>query len=201
MVIAGCGSGQSCTGVSDGTNTYTGYEVVTHTSFTYKLSQYVAVNVTGGTKTITASFSAGTGFPWIIVFEISGCSASPLDGHKSAYQAPAGSGTDGITTGTTTNSNQPALIVGFQYGSPASYPGTSMSFDTYGSDAGDNVAFEVTWSTEYRRVTSTGSFAATWTDGGGATVATIMAIFDEASGSTGKLTGSLVCGSLIGVLA
>jgi hypothetical protein len=179
-VVVGCGSGQTVSGVADGTNTYTSRGSVTHTAYTYKLTQFTAVNVTGGSLTITATISANTTYPWILIQEVTGASA--YDARSGAYQgATSSTSTDGITTGTATPSTQPGLVCGLVYGAGSSTPGTGFSIGTFGSDGGlPGTGYSANWATETKRITSTSAVAATWTNGNGAdTIASVMAIFDE----------------------
>lgn len=189
-VVVACGSSQSVSGVSDGTNTYVAKGTpVTHSVSVIKYSQFLAENCTAGTYTITATISANTDRPWIFVQVVTGQATTSYDTSKTAYQAATTStSTDGITTGTATISNQPNLVLGLIIGAGSSSPGTGFSFDTFGSDAPiQGTGYSQNWATEYQRTTSTGAKAATWTNGGlSDNIATLMIALDEAVAGSGK---------------
>lgn len=190
LVIVGCGSSQSVSGVSDGTNTYTAKGTpISHTGQGMKYSKFVADNVTGGTKTITATISANTAYPWIFVQEVSGQAASCWDSEGNAYFASASpTSTDGITTGNIARVAQPNLMLGLVIGAGGSSSGTGFSFGTYGSDAPSSGAGYVdSWATEYLRTTATGNKAITFSNGNsGDNVLVLGTVFSEFTSTTAK---------------
>ena len=200
-VLVATDSGISVSGVSDGTNTYTSRGSPTnHTFYGVKLSEYVAESVSGGSKTITASFSSSN-MQWIMVRQITGQAASSYDGSAIAYQPnPSSTSTDGITTGNATIANQPNLIDGIVIGAGSSSVGTGFTFDTFGGDfpiAGSG--YSANWATQYKRTTSTSAQAATWTNGNSADyILSSAMVFDEATGRVRPVGGILVGGILLG---
>ena len=184
-VIVVSPSGQSVTGISDGANTYTllGTQSNPHLGTTFTV--YKCAPTAGGSKTITAAFSATTAYPWIGV--MGATYSSGVDTFVTNYQASTGSSTDAITTGTALPSTQPGLIFGFVHGPGATSPGSGFSFDAFANDGTNGTNFSVSWSTEYKRYTSASAIAATWTEGDSpAYVTSIAVLFKESTAATAK---------------
>jgi len=205
IVVVECDTSRTVSGVSDGTNTYTQrLGPIADTSIGMRWYVFTAENVTGGSQTVTASFAGGSSaHSWMLIQEVTGQAASSYDNSQSNTQFPIGTtSTDAITTGTASNANQPALVWGFLAGPGSSTQGTGFTFGTFGSDSVNNVGGAVNWVTENKRVTATGSQAATWTAGNAAdNCMSIMVILDESTGSgvAHLVGGNLTGGVLVGV--
>lgn len=189
IVIVECDTSRTVSGISDGTNTYTNrLGPIADTASGMRWYVFTAENVTGGSMTVTASFAGGnSAHSWMLIQEITGqATPTAYDVSKSNTQFPVGStATDAITTGTASNTVQPALVWGFCADAGSTSAGTGFTFGTFGSDAVDSVGGAVNWVTENKRITATGSQAATWTTGNSSDNAmTIMVVMDEAGVST-----------------
>ena len=163
--------------LSDSHNTYTASAQSPLTNGSYYIWNFVAVNINGGSLTITATASQGNVSTPMMNYceEIGQAKASPLDGQNGATQGTAGTP---ISSGNATNSNQPALISGFDaFGNTVSV-GAAFTL----TDFGGNHGISNYWVSEHERITSTGSQAATFTQVSSYFVATAMiTIFDEAT--------------------
>lgn len=206
-VIVGGGSAQSVTGVADTVNTYTARTTQTDTDKSYKYSAFTANNVAAGAVTITATFSANTAYPWILVQEITGAATSAYDAIGGTFDGnPSVTGTDNLLCSVTAVA-QPGLALGFMCGGGTCGPGTGWSFDTFGTNAGwPTVGYTQTWNTSYKAISATGAFNCLWTNSNASdSIALICTYFDQAAAATGGsslVNGSLVNnGRLVGVLA
>ena len=141
------------------------------------------VGAAAGSTIITATFGAGvsTGLCALFMAEIAGAAVSPLDGHTGQATFGDGTPTNYLTSGNVTSTNQPALVLGLigtlggtttglPTGPITMTPGTGFSLvtnfaDTYGCQI------------ESKRVTATGTQAATWTASGTGATAVFNDIF------------------------
>lgn len=175
LVVLTRGEGGSLTvTVSDPTNgSYTQLDSATAFS-QYNWTTFIKQNVVGSTVTITATWSATNVNRGIIVLEITGATTS--GGAQAHIVATGGNSTGNMTVGTA-----PALVIGFAAGAVGS-SFTAGSGYTSGT---------VCWSSsgdshlpENKRVTSTGSQAATFTGGGSSDVFFGVVLTEAAAGIT-----------------
>jgi len=143
-----------------------------------------------GTYTVTCTFAASCSLRGIKLLEITGAkTASALDGTPAGqFQLNVGTGTDAITSGNLTTANQPAMVVGacMNYGNnrdPAAGTGFTSTRTDWSTDVGG-------CRLEYKRVTATGTQAATYTGPAIDSWITLAAAFDEAATATGVVPDS-----------
>lgn len=179
-------SAQSITSVTDGQgNTFAAEDSLVNATDGNLWSSFCAQNIVGGVSAnaITANFSASTTRRGIVVAEIRVVKAAALDGHTGQAQLGGGPGTaaDAISTGSASNATQPALI----YAAAVTNAGSGVISAGTGFTLG---AFQLSpWiptlgasmSTEYKRITSSGAQAATFTQNTGFRTMALMLIFDE----------------------
>jgi hypothetical protein len=105
--------------VMDGTNTYTQLDRYDdRTTFnsgiqgTQSVGHWYAANVQAGTYTINMAPASPTFEDWVgvVVFEITGVSANPLDGHALVIQSGIPPGTNTVTA-TVTNTNSSGILI------------------------------------------------------------------------------------------
>lgn len=177
QVLAQINSTAAIDSVADGTNTYTLLDTWVDSAQGRRYAHYVAVNVQAGNYTIVATFHFAITSGAIWVKEIGGVTTNPVDGHHGQNQATPTTGTDATTSGTATNSVQPALISGFCANSQnASFPSAGTGFTSGSSGAG---AVSASYRTESKRITTTTAVAATFTAVSNVSHNSCMAIFDE----------------------
>lgn len=121
-------------------------------------AMFYAMNVTGGTVTLTASFSAATDETRFVIHEASGLALTgALDQSLMFYQGSTGTITDGASTGNVTTTEAGEYIYGSfsaVFGSVGA-PGTGYTGRITG----------LTATSETQIQTSAGSIAATFTSG------------------------------------
>lgn len=78
-----------------------------------KFYVYAAYNVLGGANTVTITYGATTSIRPILILEVGGTAATPLDGSNKNDQTAPGTGAGAVVTGTASNTAQPALALGF----------------------------------------------------------------------------------------
>jgi hypothetical protein len=105
--------------VTDGTNTYTQLDRYDdRTTFnlgiqgTQSVGHWYAANVQAGTYTINMAPASPTFEDWVgvVVFEITGVSANPLDGHALAFQSSIPPGTNTVAAAVT-NTNSSGILI------------------------------------------------------------------------------------------
>lgn len=152
-----------------------------------RAAAFYAENVTGGSVTVTANFSASV-VGIIAIHEISGADiTSPEDGHAAQAQTNPGTGTDAVTSGDITPSADGAYIFGATFvsgGSTTPTIGTNFALR-------EQNAFRVT--TEDLIQGSAGAIAATFTTTGAIDdfITFIVAFKPPAAGGV-ALTGPIV---------
>ena len=147
-----------------------------------KLYAYTAYSSSGGANTVTFNYAVSTSFRPAYLLEIGGVLASAYDGGNNNDQTAPTTGTDLVVSGTATNANQPALIIGASVrvsstSQPAAGTGFSAQTGNWGG-AGTGWGLLV----ETKRITATGSQQATWTAAANAEHMSLMIILDEATG-------------------
>lgn len=124
---------------------------------------------------VTVDGGGASAFGVLIVHEVSGQAASPLDQGVGNEQDPAGTGTDAVTsTAKTTTTNGQYIFGGTHV---FNLPTAGTGFTTGAAVNASSVGLS-----EYRIQTSAGSIAATFTDTNGDLATTWMATFKAASG-------------------
>jgi len=171
----------SLASISDSVNGTTGWVIakqVTQSPLT--LAICYRENMAAGAVTVTATYTASASQRGIKLLEITGGKTSgSQDGTPAGqFQTGVGTGADAITSGNTTNANQPALLVGAcqNYGNNQnSAAGTGFT------------STRVDWNTdvggcriEYKTLTTTTAVAATYTGPISDSWITLAAAFDEA---------------------
>lgn len=149
-----------------------------------KTGAFAKANAGAGSTVVTTTFSIGCGYKVIAVAEISGVTASPLDGHVGGnVQNLPGTGTDAIVSGTATNATQPALVVALCYNSEGASgvtPTVGTGFTSAGS--GWALGFGVAGArVESKRVTAAGGNIAKFTSSINNHFVTHVAVFDEST--------------------
>ncbi len=106
--------GSSVSSISDGTNTYsrvTGPFYNATDPYAYEV--WEAKNVTGGTYTLTVTFSGSYSYRFLGVARYSGLDVTASAQSVRQYQANAATSTDAVTSTTLTPSSQPGMLWGF----------------------------------------------------------------------------------------
>ncbi|MGH8335955.1 MAG: hypothetical protein ACRETL_03850, partial [Gammaproteobacteria bacterium] len=145
---------------------------------------YVAVNSPGGANTVTATWAVGSSFRPLLIVEVGGVSAAPLDGKSQQDQASsANAGTDGMNSGNTAaNTNAPVLLLGFGVNL---FSSSAIAVGTGFTDQG--VVWGISASTgrlESKYLTTKQVNAATFTRGATVESFTLALVFDELATST-----------------
>lgn len=151
--------------VSDGTNTYTKRAATFSTNDTFIGIIFDAVNITGATTpTLTLTFDEALESRLIHIAEFSGLSTAPFDqANANAQDTP--SGTDAVTSGTVVTTQADELIVGGAFNTNIASPATYAAGTNF---TALQTADTTPWNrSEYRIVSSTGTYAATWTPSDG----------------------------------
>lgn len=174
-------TGTNVTGFSDSVNGGTGWsvaKVVNNAPLVVAMGwRYFS---TGQTVTVTATYNATTDHRGIKLLEVTGAvTPGALDGTPAGqFQLNVATTTDAVTSGNLTTSVQPALVIG-----------ACMNFGN-NNNAATGTGFtstRVDWNTdvggcriEYKRVTATGTQAATYTAPSIQSWITLAIAFDEA---------------------
>ncbi len=134
---------------------------------------FYAKNVVGGSKTVTATFSSTNNHPWLAIYEYSGLSTtSPLDQTAHA-QGASSSPNSGAIAGTTRANELIFSAAGF----PNSYSGTITAGSGYTLQQQDITTSRA--ATETAVVTSTGSFAGTFSVNSSTNWSAVLATFKQ----------------------
>lgn len=131
-----------------------------------KFYLYAAYNAVGGANTVTIAYAAATSIRPILLLEVGGTAAAPLDGSNHNEQATPGTGAGAVVTGTASNSAQPALAIGFSL--PLFSNSTPAAVAPYTS-AGTFWTTATTGRCESLALTTTASQQATFTASAGST--------------------------------
>lgn len=168
--------------ISDGTNTYT--RVFTQydgSALTYSI--LVAENVAAGTYTLTATWDGGTRTNRsIFAFGISGLKTTSFQTGTALWnsQATPGTGTDGVTSGTTTPTEQPACLLGWHFaGAAAGTPATGTGFTSVGTGIQFGLGLDLV-RVQHKRLTSTAGVAATATAAANSAHISMAVVLSEA---------------------
>lgn len=168
--------------IGDGTNTYdrvfTQYD---GSVLTYSI--FVAENVAAGTYTLTATWDGGTrANRSIFAFGISGLKTASFQTGTALrnVQATPGTGTDGVTSGTTTPTEQPACLLGWHFAAAAAgTPATGTGFTSVGTGLQFGTGTDLV-RVQHKRLTSTAGVAATATAAANSSHITMAVVLSEA---------------------
>jgi hypothetical protein len=200
ILIVGAGFSDLVSGVSDGTsNSYshvTGGSLANPGSSGLFYSLWECKNiVTGGSQTVTATYSSAVTQRAIAVVVATGLDTSAAAAINTTANITPGNGTDIITSGTATPGAQPAMVLGFAQDVTADFSSltagtgfTSHSLPNFSLINSGCIAI-----CEDKRVTSTSAVAATFSTaaGGGDDYAALVYIVPETStGNTGITPGA-----------
>ena len=183
--------------ISDGTNTYdrvfTQYD---GSSLTYSI--FVAEDVAAGTYTLTATWDGGTrANRSIFAFGISGLKAASFQTGSALrnVQATPGTGTDGVTSGTTTPTEQPACLLGWHFAAAAAgTPAVGTGFTSVGVGLQFGTGTDLA-RVQHKRLTSTAGVAATATAAANNTHITMALVLSEATGGATFIPRSMLLGA------
>lgn len=166
--------------VSDSVNGSWGAAVQSVDDGTKTTARFLFPNTAAGTPVVTVTYGITALNRGLWINEVRNAAVSPLDGSAGQTQASPGNGTDAITSGTATNTNQPGLILGLSFDDRtvapvAPAPGTAFIDNGAGwTFAGGNQA-----RLESKRITTTTAVAATFTGTTGVVPTTLMVLLDE----------------------
>lgn len=156
-------TGVTLTSVTDNQgNTYNLESVVTDTGYAENYCAFSRTNITNGPTVITANFSASVDFRFLVVDEFSGGSAASADerdgaAHGGQIQLAPGTGTDAVTSGSFTTTQNGDLIWGATGDTSLANAGTGFS-------AGTSDATDISKQSEFRTQATAGAgTAATFT--------------------------------------
>lgn len=167
---------------TDGTNTYAlkfaTYEASTTTNFCI----LVAENVASGTFTQTLAWGGSTRTNrGILAVGVTGVKAASYQTGAIANQASPGTGSDGVTTGNMTPTEQPACVIGAAVCSGAiATPATGTGFTSIGTAWQFGTGTDL-FRAEHQRITSTSALALTATAGTNVRHFSVAVILSEVS--------------------
>ncbi len=160
--------------VTDGTNTYTQLDRYDdRTTFnlgvqgTQSVGHWYAANVQAGTYTINMAPATPTFEDWVgvVVFEITGVSANPLDGHALVFQSSIPPGTNTVAA-TVTNTNSSGILIAVTFDDIDATAPTAPLPDSTFTDLGALWDFtkggKPAARAEYSSVSSSGAHTATF---------------------------------------
>ena len=179
-------AGTTTVTVSDGASYTQAGSYTRDTVNTQMSSVFYLENAGSGSHTVTATLSSARDYRRIRVIEISGLQiSSSLDGAVSAYQASPGTGTDGISAANISlNTNANNFLLGLTQNTGDVDPGSgTLSAGTNYTISGTNRILGV----ESRSVTSTGTYAATFTQSSNFSATTHLVQFKEAGGAPKRM--------------
>jgi len=151
---------------TDGTNTYTLRQALYDATTTANFCILVAENVAAGTFTPTLGWDGSTRpNRGIYAIPVSGLKAASYQIGAIAVQASPGTGTDGVTTGNMTPTEQPACVIGGVInGGGTATPATGTGFTSVGTGWQFGTGTDL-FRAEHQRITSTSALALTATAG------------------------------------
>ena len=127
--------------VSDGTNTYTKLGTPLRSSTTTRSSQlFVALNVVGGTYTITGTYSGATPFRDVAIWRYTGIASIAAVQGQSGLDMGSSGVPDDVRSGLITPTAQPALLWGSTVSETTPAPTTGTGFTSRGVMAALNTA-------------------------------------------------------------
>lgn len=176
---------------SDGTNTYTLRHATYDSGSTANYCIFVAENVSAGSFTPTMSWGGSTRTNrGIYAIPVSGLKAASYQTGAIAVQASPGTGTDGVTTGNMTPTEQPACVIGgVTNGGSVNTPAAGTGFTSIGTSWQFGSGTDL-FRAEHQRITSTSALALTMTAGADVKHFSVAVILSEtgAGGSPATLS-------------
>lgn len=179
---------------SDGTNTYTLRHATYDSTSTTNYCIFVAENVSAGSFTPSMSWGGSTRTNrGIYAIPISGLKAASYQTGAVAVQATPGTGTDGVTTGNMTPTEQPACVIGgVANGGSVNTPATGTGFTSIGTAWQFGTGTDL-FRAEHQRITSTSAIALTMTAGANVRhFSTAVILSEEAAGGGGSVARRLL---------
>ena len=166
---------------SDGTNTYSLKFATYDATTTANYCIFVAENVSSGSFTPSVSWGGSTRINRaIFAVPVSGLKAASYQTGAINVQASPGTGTDGVTTGNMTPTEQPACVIGgVANGGSVNTPAAGTGFTSIGT------AWQFGYGTdlfraEHQRITSTSALPLTMTAGANVRHFSVAVILSEA---------------------
>ena len=174
---------------SDGTNTYTLRQAVYDATTTANFCIFVAENVAAGTYTVTLSWGGSTRTSRAVyAIPLSGLKAASYQIGGIAVQASPGTGTDGVTTGNMTPTEQPACVIGaITNGGSVNTPAAGTGFTSIGTAWQFGTGTDL-FRAEHKRITSTSAVALTGTAGANVRHFSVAVILSETGAGGGAAT-------------
>jgi thermitase len=169
---------QTVTVTDSAGNAYTDAVAQAQTTDGHQVHVFYAKNIVGAANTVSATFSATNNHPWVAIYEYSGLSAtSPLD--QTAHAQGSSSTPNSGATATTARANE---LVFAAMGLPVSYPGTATAGSGYTLQRQDTGTSRA--ANETAAVTSTGSYATTFTLSSRTNWSAVVATFSDVPSTT-----------------
>lgn len=189
LYVSFINNGRTISGVADTQgNTYTSLTTANVDDGSLQMRFWYALNIVGGAaaNTATATFDGAVATVGGALIEIGGIkTSSALDGAVGQSQTNPGTSADAVTSGNASSSAQPAIVIGVSVrrdGTTAPAKGTGFSNPTAGTAAAAAFYNDYQFRIEWKRVTTTGNQAATFTAGNAADdFMTSIIVFDEAA--------------------
>lgn len=169
LVLTFSNFGGTPTGVTDSLgNSYTLVQTASSAAGpgNQKFYLYAAYNSTGGPNTVTIAYAATTTLRPILILEVGGTAAAPLDGSNHNNQATPGTGAGAVVSGAASNTAQPAMTIGFSMPIFSNSAPTAVAPYT---NEGTFWSATTTGRCEFLALTGTGSQQATFTATAGST--------------------------------
>mgnify|MGYP001570388569 CR=1 FL=1 len=166
---------------TSGANTYTLLTETTRVAADISVQQFYATNITGGWTVLTATYQNSSNAKGVQCAEFSGMGQAGLDQQAGNAQDNPGTGTDAVTSGNVTTTAADEVLFTTSCCTPTTINvGTNYTYI--------DAAPLTDQGSAYRIVSSTGTYAGTWTSNGAADdFATRIATF-----RTGLCKGSLM---------
>ncbi len=170
---------------SDGTNTYTLRHATYDSTTTANYCIFVAENVSAGSYTPSMSWGGSTRTNRAIyAVPVSGLKAASYQTGAINVQASPGTGTDGITTGNMTPTEQPAIVIGgVTNGGSINTPAAGTGFTSIGTAWQFGTGTDL-FRAEHLRITSTSALALTMTAGANVRHFSVAVILSELGSGT-----------------
>jgi hypothetical protein len=177
---------------SDGTNTYTLRQAIYPGSPDLSFGVLVAENCTAGTYTVTAGWSGTRATNGVFAVGISGLKSASYQTGAAITVASPGTGSDGITTGNMTPTEQPACVIGLAVTTGAlATPAAGTGFTSVGTGwqfgSGTDLA-----RLAHKQITSTADVPFTATAGSNARSWAASVILSESTGLSFVPRGTLL---------
>lgn len=153
---------------------------------------YAAYNSPAGANTVQLNLASSSSIRPLLILEVGGTAAAPLDGSAHNDQASPGTGAGAVLSGSASNAHQPALAIGlsiplFVNSPPAAVSPYTSQGTFFGGGSGS------TGRCEYQNLTATSSQQATFTATAGTTEhLSLLVVLDAAGPPTVTLNASAI---------